>query len=99
MTSALDRHHDGLPACYVLLGDATKGRSMSGNSESVLTELIPLALVVALSPLSVIPAVLVLHTPRPRPTSLAFLLGWLAGLTVLTVLFLELSTLVAGLGK
>ena len=47
---------------------------------SVLTELIPLALVVALSPLSIIPAVLVLHTPRPRPTGLAFLVGWLVGL-------------------
>ena len=47
---------------------------------SVLTELIPLALVVALSPLSIIPAVMVLHTPRPRPTGLAFLAGWLIGL-------------------
>ncbi len=65
----------------------------------MLTELIPLALVVALSPLSIIPAVLVLHTPRPRPTSLAFLLGWLAGLAALTAVFLELSDLVAGLGK
>jgi threonine/homoserine/homoserine lactone efflux protein len=65
----------------------------------VLTELIPLALVVALSPLSIIPAVLMLHTPRPRPTSLAFLAGWLAGLAALTVVFLEISVLVANLGK
>ena len=48
---------------------------MSGDWGSVLTELIPLALVVALSPLSIIPAVLSLHTPRPRPTGLAFLAG------------------------
>ena len=48
----------------------------------MLTELIPLALVVALSPLSIIPAVLVLHTPRPRPTGLAFLVGWLLGILV-----------------
>jgi threonine/homoserine/homoserine lactone efflux protein len=65
----------------------------------VLTELIPLALVVALSPLSVIPAVLVLHTPRPRPTGLSFLAGWLIGLAVLTVVFLELSNLVVDLSK
>lgn len=65
----------------------------------MLTELIPLALVVALSPLSIIPAVLVLHTPRPRPTSLAFLVGWLAGLAALTVIFLEISNLVVNLGK
>ena len=64
----------------------------------VLTELIPLALVVALSPLSIIPAVLVLHTPRPRPTGLAFLFGWLFGLTALTAIFLEVSNLLGGLG-
>ena len=62
----------------------------------MLTELIPLALVVALSPLSIIPAVLVLHTPRPRPTGLWFLAGWLIGLTVLTVVFLQVSSLAGG---
>jgi hypothetical protein len=64
----------------------------------VLTELIPLALVVALSPLSIIPAVLVLHTPRPTPTGLAFLVGWLAGLAALTAIFVEISSLLGGLG-
>ena len=50
---------------------------MSGNWGSVLTELIPLALVVALSPLSIIPAVLVLHTPRPgRRAWLSWPAGW-----------------------
>jgi threonine/homoserine/homoserine lactone efflux protein len=65
----------------------------------MLTELIPLALVIALSPLSIIPAVLVLHTPRPRPTGLAFLLGWLVALAVLTAIFVEVSGLVGGLDK
>lgn len=72
---------------------------MSGNWGSVLTELIPLALVVALSPLSIIPAVLVLHTPRPRPTGLAFLGGWLVGLAALTAIFVEVSNLMGGLGN
>jgi threonine/homoserine/homoserine lactone efflux protein len=67
-----------------------------GASCLVLTELIPLALVVALSPLSIIPAVLVLHTPRPRPTGLSFLAGWLIGLTVLTIAFLQVSSLAGG---
>jgi threonine/homoserine/homoserine lactone efflux protein len=71
---------------------------LSGSWGSVLIELIPLALVVALSPLSVIPAVLVLHTPRPRPTSLAFLVGWLIGLAALTSVFLAVSGLIGGLG-
>jgi threonine/homoserine/homoserine lactone efflux protein len=65
----------------------------------VLTELIPLALVIALSPLSIIPAVLALSTPRPRPTGLAFLAGWLIGLSALTVIFLEISNLVVDLNK
>ena len=72
---------------------------MSGNWGSVLTELIPLALVVALSPLSIIPAVLVLHTPRPRPTGLAFLAGWLVGLAALTAIFVEVSSLLGGVGN
>ena len=65
----------------------------------MLTELIPLALVVALSPLSIIPAVLVLHTPHPRPAGLAFLAGWLIGLAALTIVFVEISALFGGLGK
>jgi len=64
----------------------------------VLTELIPLALVVALSPLSIIPAVLVLHTPHPRPAGLAFLAGWLIGLAALTIVFVEISGLFGDLG-
>ncbi|MDA2891519.1 GAP family protein [Mycolicibacterium sp. BiH015] len=71
---------------------------MPGTWGSVLTELIPLSLVIALSPFSVIPAVLVLGTPRPKPTGLAFLAGWLLGLAVLTGIFLELSDLVGGIG-
>ncbi len=71
---------------------------MPGTWGSILTELIPLSLVVALSPLSIIPAVLVLASPRPKPTGLAFLAGWLLGLAGLTGLFLELSDLVGGIG-
>lgn len=71
---------------------------MPGTWGSVLTELIPLALVIALSPFSIIPAVLVLNTPQPKPTGLAFLAGWVLGLAVLTGVFLELSDLVGGIG-
>jgi threonine/homoserine/homoserine lactone efflux protein len=78
------------------VSNETKGRVLSGNWGSVLVELVPLALVVALSPLSIIPAVLVLHTPRPRPAGLAFLVGWLIGLTALTVIFLEVASLAGG---
>ena len=54
---------------------------------SDLTELIPLGLVIAISPLSIIPGILVLHTPRPRPTSIAFLTGWVLGIAVITGAF------------
>jgi hypothetical protein len=63
---------------------------------SVVAQLVPLALVITASPLSVIPAVLVLHTPRPRPTSFAFLAGWVFGLAALTVAFVGLSELLGG---
>lgn len=63
----------------------------------LLATVIPLALVVSISPLSVIPAVLVLQTPRPRPTGLAFLGGWLLGLVALTAVFVESSDALSGL--
>lgn len=54
---------------------------------SYLNELIPLGLVIALSPLSVIPGILVLGTRRPGPTGLAFLAGWALGIAVITAAF------------
>jgi threonine/homoserine/homoserine lactone efflux protein len=72
---------------------------MSGNWASVLVDLIPLALVVALSPLSIIPGVLVLRSPRPRPAGLAFLAGWLLGLFGLAAVFLLVSGLIGDFDK
>lgn len=63
------------------------------------TELIPIALVIAISPLSIIPGILVLHTPRPRPTSLAFLAGWMLGIAVMTAAFVAGADLSSGLSK
>ncbi|MGZ4527048.1 MAG: GAP family protein [Mycobacterium sp.] len=65
----------------------------------MLTKLVALAEVIALSPITVIPAVLVLHAPRPRPTSLAFLNGWVLGLAGLTAVFVGGSDLLGGLLK
>ncbi|CAN5688621.1 GAP family protein [soil metagenome] len=70
---------------------------MNSSWGGTLAELIPLALVVALSPLSIIPAVLVLHTARPRPTGLAFLAGWVLGLAALTAVFIGISGLLGGM--
>jgi hypothetical protein len=70
---------------------------VADNWASVLTKLIPLALVIALSPITVIPAVLVLHAPRARPAGLAFLGGWVLGLAALTAAFVGASDLLGGL--
>jgi hypothetical protein len=66
---------------------------------SVLGALIPLGLVIALSPITVIPAVLVLQAPRPRPSGLAFLAGWVLGLAALTALSVAASGVLGGLHK
>ncbi len=66
---------------------------------SDLTELVPLAMVISLSPLSIIPGILMLHTPRPRPTSLAFLAGWTIGIAAITGAFVIASDLAAGLDR
>lgn len=60
---------------------------MDASWASVLSKLVALAAVIALSPITIIPAVLVLHAPRPRPASLAFLGGWLVGLVAFTAAF------------
>lgn len=70
---------------------------MTAGWVSELPELLPFALVIALSPLTVIPAVLVLHTPHPRQAGLAFVGGWLVGLAALTAIFVAVSGLLGGL--
>lgn len=67
---------------------------MTAGWGSILAELIPLGLVIALSPLTIIPAVLALDSDRPRETGLAFLGGWLVGLGALTSIFVAASGLI-----
>lgn len=62
-----------------------------------LAELITLALIITFSPLSIIPGIVMLFTPRAGPTSLAFLLGWVTGIAGLTVLFLTVWNASGGL--
>ena len=72
---------------------------MTSSLGSELTELIPLALVITLSPLSVIPGILMLHTPKPRPTAVAFLVGWAIGIGGLTAGFVAISNALDGLNR
>ncbi len=72
---------------------------MTSSLGPELAELIPLALVITLSPLSIIPGILMLHTPAPRPTSLAFLIGWIVSIGGLTAGFVAISNALGGLNK
>ena len=55
-------------------------------------QLLPFAVGTAVSPLPIIAVVLILATPRARVNGLAFLLGWIAGLTLVgTVILLAAS--------
>ena len=62
-------------------------------------EILFLAIAIAASPFPVIPAILLLFTARPRPTSLAFLGGWFASVLVVTGLFAALSEFVDSSGE
>jgi threonine/homoserine/homoserine lactone efflux protein len=53
--------------------------------------LLPAALAVALSPIPIIGIILVLGTPRARTSGPAFALGWIAGLTTVSVLVIVVA--------
>ncbi|BBY35614.1 hypothetical protein BST33_04415 [Mycolicibacter minnesotensis] len=61
-------------------------------------ELASLALVIALSPASVVPAILMLHTPRPLASGWAFAAGWTLSLALFTGLFVRIAGELPGLG-
>jgi threonine/homoserine/homoserine lactone efflux protein len=58
----------------------------------VIGEILPLAVGIAISPIPIIAAILMLLSPRAKRTSIGFLIGWLAGIVVAIVLFTLLST-------
>ena len=47
---------------------------------SLIAEILPLALAIALSPFPIIPAILLLFTAQARSNSIAFLTGWFSGI-------------------
>ena len=58
----------------------------------VVGEILPLALGVAISPIPIIAAILMLLSPKARGTSLGFLLGWVLGIVVAVVAFTLLAS-------
>ena len=66
---------------------------MTGVAE-VLTEVLALGIAVAASPFPIIPAILLLFTPRARATSFGFVAGWVIGVLVATGVFIALAAIV-----
>ena len=60
----------------------------------VIGETLPLAIGIAISPIPIIAAILMLLSPRAKSTSVGFLIGWLAGIVVAIVLFTLLSSVI-----
>jgi threonine/homoserine/homoserine lactone efflux protein len=59
----------------------------------VIGEILPLALGVAMSPIPVIAAILMLLSPQARGTSVGFLLGWVVGIVMAVTVFTLLASL------
>lgn len=58
----------------------------------VIGELLPLAIGVAISPLPIIAAIVMLLTRLAGPTSLGLLIGWVVGIVVATVVFVIIAS-------
>src|SRR5947209_8064199 len=64
----------------------------------VIGDILPLALGVALSPVPIIAVILMLLSPRARTNGPAFLVGWIVGLAIVSVVVIAISGSV-GLGS
>lgn len=60
---------------------------------AVIGDVLPLALGIAISPIPIIAAILMLLSPHARSTSVGFLLGWVLGIVVAVSVFVLLSAL------
>ncbi len=60
----------------------------------IIGEILPLALGVAISPIPIIAAILMLLSPKARVTSVGFLLGWIGGIVVAVTVFTLLASLI-----
>jgi len=61
---------------------------------SVIGDILPLALGIAISPIPIIAAILMLLSPKAKGTSVGFLIGWVLGILVAVVLFTLLASVI-----
>lgn len=62
---------------------------------SAIGEVLPVAVGIALTPVAIIAAVMMLLSPKARTTSAAFLVGWLAGIAVAVTAFVLLASVLS----
>jgi len=62
------------------------------TTAALIGELLPQAVTIAISPIPIIAAILVLLSPRARTVATAFLVGWVAGIAVAVVVVSLLSS-------
>lgn len=60
----------------------------------VIGDILPLAVGVAISPIPIIAAILMLLSPKAKGTSVGFLIGWLLGIVVAVTVFTLLSSII-----
>jgi threonine/homoserine/homoserine lactone efflux protein len=60
----------------------------------VIGEILPLALGIAISPIPIIAAILMLLSPKAKATSVGFLIGWILGIVIAVVVFALLAAVI-----
>ena len=65
-----------------------------GDMGAVIGDILPLALGIAISPIPIIAAILMLLSPKAKGTSVGFLLGWVLGIVVAVVVFTLLASVI-----
>jgi threonine/homoserine/homoserine lactone efflux protein len=71
-----------------------EARLLSAPVGSVVGEILPLAVGIAISPLPIIAVILMLLSPRAKATSVGFMIGWLLGIVVAIFVFTLLSLVI-----
>jgi threonine/homoserine/homoserine lactone efflux protein len=61
---------------------------------TVIGEILPLAVGIAISPIPIVAVILLLLSPRAKTTSVGFMIGWLVGIIVAVVAFTLLSSVI-----
>ncbi len=61
---------------------------------SAIGDILPLAIGIAISPIPIIAAILMLLSPKAKGTSIGFLLGWVVGIVVAVTVFTLLSAVI-----